>query len=129
MFDKLTSYIFKLSTPVTAQADPIHINILITATLQMTVPLILNVHIRFLIQFTDGRGRVLEFLNLEGNSSRSGGEIVVVVAAAVTLASLATLIPDFLSQFPRLSLQQFIEGLLYAASHQFPSLPLDNFLV
>ena len=50
-------YIFKLSAPVAAQVDPIHIDIWIASALQRAVPPILNVDIRFLVQFTDGGGR------------------------------------------------------------------------
>ena len=50
------SHIFKLSTPVTAQVDPIHIDIRIASALQRAVPPILNVDIRFLVQLTDGGG-------------------------------------------------------------------------
>ena len=43
------SYIFKLSTPVAAQVDPIHVDIRIPSSLQRAVPPILNVDIRFLV--------------------------------------------------------------------------------
>ena len=42
-------YIFKLSAPVAAQVDPIHIDIRISFALQRTVPPILDVDIRFLV--------------------------------------------------------------------------------
>src|SRR5699024_3023802 len=45
-------HIFKLSAPVTAQVDPVHIDIRIALTLQRAVAPILNVDIRFLIQLT-----------------------------------------------------------------------------
>src|SRR5699024_3743702 len=51
------SYIFKFAAPVTAQVDPIHIDIRISSTLQRTVPPILDVDIRFLVQLTYGGGR------------------------------------------------------------------------
>ena len=50
-------YVFKLSAPVAAQIDPIHIDIRITPTLQRTISPIFNVDIRFLVQLTDGGGR------------------------------------------------------------------------
>ena len=50
-------YIFKFSAPVTAQGDPIHIDIRIPPILQKTVPPIFDVDIRLLVQFTDGGGR------------------------------------------------------------------------
>ena len=161
------SHIFKFPTPVAAQVDPIHIDIRIMSALQRAVSPILNVDIRFLVQFTDGGGRhlaapeglgnvlhtpdgyagqvhlneslfhaalsaaiplnnsglkrdTLEFRYLEGYIPRSGGEIAVVVAAAVALALLVALVPGRLGQFLRLGLQKFIEGFFYAASHQFP---------
>ena len=52
-------YILKLSAPVAAQIDPIHVDIGVPPTLQRTVPPILDVDIRFLVQFTDGRWRHL----------------------------------------------------------------------
>ena len=170
------SYIFKLSAPVTAQVDPIHIDIRIASTLQRAVPPILDVDICFLVQLADGGGRdlaapeslgdvlhtpdgyacqvhlneslfhtalpapipldngglkgnSLELGHLEGDISRSGGEVAVVVAAAVALALLIALIPGCLGQFLSLGFQQLIEGFLYAASYQLLDLPLDNFLV
>src|SRR5699024_8901821 len=60
-------YIFKLTAPVAAQVDPIHIDIRIPPTLQRTVPPILNVDIRFLVQLTDGGGR--DFAAPEGLSN------------------------------------------------------------
>ena len=53
------SNIFKLSAPVSAQVDPIHIDIRIASALQRTVSPIFNVDIRFLVQLTDGGGRDL----------------------------------------------------------------------
>ena len=52
-------YIFKLSSPVAAQIDPIHIDIRISSALQRAVAPILNVDICLLVQFTNGRGRYL----------------------------------------------------------------------
>ena len=71
----------------------------------------------------------LELGDLEGDVPGSGGKIAAVMAAAVTLALLVTLIPGSLGQFFRLGLQLFVEGFLYAASYQLLELPLDNFLV
>ena len=51
------------------------------------------------------------------------------MAAAVTLALFIALIPGCLGQLFRLDLQKFVERFLYAASHQFFELPLDNFFV
>ena len=75
------------------------------------------------------KGDALELGHLEGDISGSGGEIAVVVAAAVALALLIALIPGCLGQFLSLGFQQLIEGFLYAASYQLLDLPLDNFLV
>ena len=169
-------YIFKLSAPVAAQIDPIHIDIRIPPTLQRTVTPIFNVDIRLLVQLTDGGGRhlatpqslgnilytpngyacqvhlneslfytafpaaiplddgsfkrdTLELRHLQGNIPGSGGEVSAIVAAAVALPLLITLVPSSLSQLLRLGLQQLVEGFLYTASHQLLELPLDNFLV
>src|SRR5699024_2602455 len=71
----------------------------------------------------------LELGHLQGNVPGSGGEIPVVVAAAITLPLLISLVTGSLGQLLRLGLQQFVEGFLHAAAHQFLKLPLDNFLV
>src|SRR5699024_2522900 len=60
-------HIFKLSTPVTAQVDPVHIDIRIAPALQRAVPPILNVDIRFLVQLADGGGRYLAAPQSLGN--------------------------------------------------------------
>ena len=159
-------HIFKLSAPISAQADPIHIDIRIAPTLQRAVPPVLNVDIRFLIQLADGGRRHLAspqslgnilyapdrhacqvhlnegFLHaalpaaiplndgglegdpfelgyLEGNIPGSGGKIAAVVAAAVSLALLITLVPGRLGQLLSLSLQQLVESFLYAPTHNF----------
>ena len=52
-------HIFKLSASISAQADPIRIDIRIAPTLQRAVPRILNVDISFLVQLTDGGRRHL----------------------------------------------------------------------
>lgn len=46
-------YIFKLSAPILAQVDPIHIDIRIMSTLQGTIASFLNVDVCFLIQLTN----------------------------------------------------------------------------
>ena len=169
-------HIFKLSAPISAQVDPIHIDIRIAPTLQRAVPPILNVDIRFLVQLADGDRRhlaapqslgnilhtpggytcqshlnesffytalpaaiplndggfkrdSLEFGNLESNISGSGGEVAVVVAAAVALALFIALVPGSLGQLLCLGLQQLVEGFLYAASYQLFDLTLDYFFV
>ena len=66
---------------------------------------------------------------MERDVSRSGGKISVIVAAAVALADLITLVAGILSQFLSLLLQQFVQRLFHAASDQFLKLPLDYFLV
>lgn len=75
------------------------------------------------------KGDALELGHLEGDISGSGGEIAVVVAAAIPLTLLITLIPGSLGQLVGLRLQQFVERLLYTASYEFFELPLDYFLV
>ena len=51
------SHFFKLSVPVAAQIESIHIGIRIPPTLQRAIIPILNVDIYFLVQITnDGRG-------------------------------------------------------------------------
>ena len=50
-------YLTLPSTSIAAQVDSIHIDIRITPTLQRTVPPILNVDIRFLVQLTNGGGK------------------------------------------------------------------------
>ena len=66
---------------------------------------------------------------MERDVSRSGGKISVIVAAAVALADLITLVAGSLGQFLSLLLQQFVQRLFHAASDQFLKLPLDYFLV
>src|SRR5699024_10485871 len=73
------------------------------------------------------KGDPLELGPLEGDVSGSGGEITVVVPAAVALALLAALVPGRLGQLLCLGLQKLVEGFLYAASHQLFDLPLDYF--
>ena len=75
------------------------------------------------------KGNPLKLGRLEGDIPRSGGEIAVVVPAAVALALLIALVPGRLGQFLRLGLQQFVEGFFYAASYQLLELALDCFLI
>ena len=83
------------------------------------------------ISFDDGRlkGHALEPGHVERNVTGGGGEIPVVVAAAVALTGLAALIAGGLRQGLRLLLQQLVQGFLHAAADQFLDLPLDNFLI
>ena len=71
------------------------------------------------IPFNNGslKGDSLELRRLEGDIHGSGGEVAVVVAAALALALLVTLAPGCLGQLFRLSLQQLVEGFLCNASH------------
>ena len=71
------------------------------------------------------KGNSLELGYFECDISGSSGEVAAVVAAAVARALLIFLVPGLL----RLGLRQLIEWLLYAASHKFLALPLNNFLV
>ena len=154
------------------RSDSVYIDVWIAPTLQRPVAPILNMDIRFLVQFTDGGGRylaapqnlgdvlhapdrhpgqvhldeslfhtalptavpfndgslkrdTLELGHLERDISRSGGEIAVIVATAVALALFIALVPGRLGQLLRLGLQQLVEGLFYATSHQF----LDCFFI
>ena len=66
---------------------------------------------------------------MERDVAGSGGEIPVVVAAAVALTGLAALIAGGLCQGLRLLLQQLVQGLLHAAANQFLDLALDYFLI
>lgn len=75
------------------------------------------------------KGDSLELGHLEGDIPGSGGEVAVVVAAAVPLALLITLVPGSLGQLLCLGLQQFVESFLNAASYQLLDLTLDYFLV
>ena len=60
-------------------------------------------------------------------------EVVVrlrrVVAAAVALSLLVTLVPGRLGQLLRLGFQKLVECFLYAAAYKFLELPLDYFFV
>ena len=75
------------------------------------------------------KGDALELGHLEGDISGSGGEIAVVVAAAVALAGLIAFVAGSLGQLLRFLLQQLIQCFFDAATDQFFDLPLDNFFV
>lgn len=75
------------------------------------------------------KGNSLDLAHLEGDISRSGGEVAATVATAVALTLLIPFISGCLCQFLSLSLQPLIEGFLYATSHQLLELALDNFLI
>ncbi len=66
---------------------------------------------------------------MERDVTRGGGEIPVIVVAAVALTDLAALVAGSLCQGPRLLFQQLIPGFLHAAADQFLVFPLDNFLI
>ena len=66
---------------------------------------------------------------MECDVSRSGGEVPVIVAAAVATTGLAALIAGCLGQLLGLLLQQFIQRFFHAAANQFFQLPLDYFLI
>ena len=75
------------------------------------------------------KGDPFEFGYLESDIPGSGGEIAVVMTAAVALALLITLVPSRLGQFLCLGFQQLVEGLLYAATHQLFDLTLDYIFI
>ena len=79
------------------------------------------------IPLNDGgfKRNALEFGNLESNISESGGEIAVVVATAIALALLVTLVPSSLGQLLRFGPKQLDERFLYTASHKFLKFDLD----
>ena len=66
---------------------------------------------------------------MERDIAGGGGEVAVVVAAAVALTGLAALVAGRLRQRLRLLLQQLVQRFLHAAADQFFELPLDNFLI
>ena len=66
---------------------------------------------------------------MERDVAGGGGEIPVVVAAAVALTGLAALVAGRLRQRLCLFLQQLVKGFFYAAADQFLDLALDYFLV
>lgn len=71
------------------------------------------------------KGDALELGHLEGDISGSGGEIAVVVATAIALALLVTLVPSSLGQLLRFGPKQLDERFLYTASHKFLKFDLD----
>ena len=83
------------------------------------------------IPLNDGglKGDPFELGHLQGNVPGSGGEVAAVVAAAVALSLLVTLVPGRLGQLLCLGLQQLVESFLYASTHKFLELPLDYFFV
>ena len=83
------------------------------------------------IPLDDGRleGHALEAGHVERDIAGGGGEVAVVVAAAVALTGLAALVAGRLRQRLRLLLQQLVQRFLHAAADQFFELPLDNFLI
>ena len=74
-------------------------------------------------------GDSLEFWHLESNVSGSRSEVAAVVAAAVALSLLVTLVPGRLGQLLCLGFQKLVECFLYAAAYEFLELPLDYFFV
>ena len=66
---------------------------------------------------------------MERDISGGSGKISVIVAAAVALASLISLIPGCLREFLCLLLQQLIHRFFHTAADQFLDLTLDNLLV
>ena len=83
------------------------------------------------VPLNDGglKGDSFEFWHPQGDIPGSGGEISAIMAAAVALTLLITLVSGCLGQFLSLDLQQFIERLLHAISYQLLQLPLYYFLV
>ena len=66
---------------------------------------------------------------MERHVSGGGGKIPVIVAAAVALAGLISLIAGSLGQLLCLLFQQFIQRFFHSTPGQFFELTLDNFLV
>ena len=75
------------------------------------------------------KGDPFELGHLEGDIPGGGGEITAVVTTAVALPLLIALVPSRLGQLLGLSLQQFVEGFLYAATHKFLEFTLDYFFI
>ena len=71
----------------------------------------------------------LEAGHMERHIPVGGGEISVIVTAAVALTGLAALVPGSLGEFFCFGFQQFVECLLHAAADQLLNLPLEYFLV
>ena len=66
---------------------------------------------------------------MERDVSGGGGKVPIIVAAAVALAGLITLVTGSLGQLLCLLFQQFIQRFFDAASNLFLTLTLDYFLV
>ena len=66
---------------------------------------------------------------MERDISRGRGKVPIIVAAAIALTGLVTLVAGSLSQSLRLLLQQLIQRFFHAAPDQFLDLPLDYFLI
>ena len=66
---------------------------------------------------------------MERHIPGGGGEISVIVTAAVALTRLAALVAGCLGEFFCLGFQQFVQRLLHATADQLLDLPLDYFLV
>jgi len=71
------------------------------------------------IPLDDGsfEGYTLEPGDVERDVAGGGGEVPVVVTAAVSLADLATLIAGRLRQRRRLLFQQLVQGFFYTSSN------------
>ena len=65
---------------------------------------------------------------MERHIPGGGGEISVIVTAAVALTRLAALVAGCLGEFFCFGFQQFVECLLHTVADQFFDLPLDYFL-
>ena len=90
-----------------------------------TVTLAIRLHDGGIVKGSGLKRHPFELGRLEGYILGCGGEVTLVVAAAVALALLITRIPGSLSRFLCLGLQQLVQRFLYAASYQFLELPLD----
>ena len=83
------------------------------------------------IPLNDGclKGNTFKAWYMKCDVSGRGGEVPVIVAAAVAPTGLAALIAGSLSQLLGLLLQQFIQCFFHTAANQFFQLPLDCFLI
>lgn len=83
------------------------------------------------VPFDDGclKGHTLQTRHMQRYVSGCRGELMVIVAAAVALPGLVTLVTGRSGQLFRFYLHQLIQGFFYATSDQFFDLPLDYFLV
>lgn len=66
---------------------------------------------------------------MERHIPGGGGQVSVIVTAAVALTGLAALVAGCLGEFFCFGFQKLVECLLHAAADQFLDLPLDYFLV